>query len=489
MAHLSDSKKVLQSSFLNISGGILQTIIRLVASLFLARALDPRDFGLMGLAVTFNSLFSFIGRFGADAGIIVKKEIDSLDCNICFWMMTITRLCIFLLVFFLAPMASSFFRVPQLSLIIRLLSFTFLFSIISIMPSALLTRELNLKPIVVASVVSVFLESSLAILLAEVFHYGVYSLVYAALLSSLVKEMLVFISRPWLPRLHFSFKKIHYFYKFGFNNLLLTSVNYLLENIDLLIVGRLLGPKLAGMYEFAYRIPNLLRERLLLPIIPITMSFFSKRNSVLKELFYGYSLMSRYVLYLIGIPLIYVFVAADLLVPVLWGVKWVGAILPLRVLAIAVIFRGLFSLINPLLLAIERPDIPVKFSILKLVAFTILLLVFVPYFKLLGASFAVLCLSIFDFFIFAYICKYFALPTSFSFGLFLRFLQAPAKLLFAELFILLMVKLFVQNQNVYSSLFLVTFSFCFLMVLLVFIFSSFKNDLFFLLKVLKNDFE
>lgn len=62
-------------------GGGWQTVVRLCASFFLARALTPDDFGVFGMAIIVSELLNAIGAMGFGTGIIAKKNVSKRDLD------------------------------------------------------------------------------------------------------------------------------------------------------------------------------------------------------------------------------------------------------------------------------------------------------------------------------------------------------------------------------------------------------------------------
>ena len=77
-----------------IAGGGWQTLVRVGASIYLARVLKPSDFGLFGMAFLYQELLVTALSIGCGTGLIVKKDLDE-DLSTSFWLSCTVRTIIF----------------------------------------------------------------------------------------------------------------------------------------------------------------------------------------------------------------------------------------------------------------------------------------------------------------------------------------------------------------------------------------------------------
>ncbi len=396
------ARKAGRGALWQFMGGGWQTLIRLAASTVLARVLTPQDFGLFGMALLAKGVLGRFGALGMSTGLIAKKAVTEEDINTCFWSMAGIRSVMFLTAWVCAPLAALFFKEPRVTEVLRTVAILFLLTIVGNVPKALLRKELRFKILVIIRASSILIESISAILLAFVFNLGYWSLVIALLIGSTLEELLMFSAKPWLPKIAFSKKSFRYLFKFGFNTLLFGLFNYLNQNIDYVIVGRILGAKNLGLYEFAYRIPHMTITRIARPIGSVVFPAFSKiqdHDSLIRD---GYLRIVRTIA-LITWPILALLAAtADYVVPILWGDQWLPIITPLRILCACAAFRILFQPMGSIFNAKQRPDLPAKFSAIRLFITSILVTILGLSYELTGVALAML-LSVIPSIFFAHI--------------------------------------------------------------------------------------
>lgn len=344
-------------------GAGAQTVIQLGASAVLARVLFPSDFGIMGMALLAQSLVGRMGALGTSAGLIAKKDVTQEDLSTAFWTGVAVHGTLFALAFAGAPLAALFFETPSVTWVLRAMSFTFLFTAAGSVSGAILRKRLQFGGLKAIEVAAFALQSALAIVFAVVFGLGYWSLVCAMLIAGFGQTAAGILYARWRPSLRFSRSSFRFMFRYGINELGSSVVQYFQYNTDYILVGRILGPGLLGLYEFAYRIPHMLLDRLALPVGSVLFPALSKVQTDDERLAGGYIKAAKYIA-IIVFPLLGGLAAlAHPAVAVLWGEKWLPIVLPLQVLCLSAAIRCVMTSSAAIFLCRNRPDLPFKFGL------------------------------------------------------------------------------------------------------------------------------
>lgn len=354
------------SALWQVAGGVWAMVVRLGASIFLARALTPTDYGIFGMAIIMRELVEHLGAFGVGAGIIARKSVTEDDLCTCFWLLVGSRIFMFLIAFFCAPLAGWFFDDSRVIDVVQVISIAFLFSILGGLSQTLLFKSLRFKELNILRGFFVILESSLAIVLALNTDFGYWSLVIAMMISTFFSELAIFILAGWMPKFKFNNDSFHYLFRFGINGLGYSITNYLRQNLDYLLVGRLLGATSLGLYEFAYRIPHLLLDRVSRPVGSVVFPSLSKIQDNNDLLLSGYIKAVKYVCFITFPVLFGLASVADVAVPLVWGEQWLPIVTPMRFLCLCAALKMVPQPLGSIYSCKNRPDLPFKFSIVGL---------------------------------------------------------------------------------------------------------------------------
>jgi PST family polysaccharide transporter len=350
----------------NIAGGGWTTLVRLGASTVLARVLFPEDFGIMGMAMLAQGMITRFGGLGMGTGVIAKKDVTEDDVSTAFWSTLAVKVFLFALAFAGAPLFAWFFETPELTWVLRVTCVGFLFAGLSAVSHTLIKKRLQFGRIVLIQGAGTLLQSGLAVVFAVVLEWDYWSLVISMVIGNGAMSLAYVVAAGWRPRLRFNRESFRFQFRYGINGLGSNILNYFRTNLDYLLVGKLLGSASLGLYEFAYRIPHMLHDRVSRPIGSVVFPVLAKAQSSDEKLASGYAKVSQYIA-LIVFPVLMILAAlAQPTVAFLWGEKWLPIIVPLQILCFAACVRVCTGPLGSLWLCKNRPDMLTKLNAVSL---------------------------------------------------------------------------------------------------------------------------
>src|SRR5690348_1637004 len=193
---------------LSVQGG--QFLINII----LARLLLPSDFGLIGMLSIFIAFSQIMVDSGMGTGLIQKKNRTDVDYSTVFVFNFVISACIYLILFFSAPLIAAFYKIPQLTLITRILCVNIVINSLTVVHVARLTIHLDFKSIAKVNVISVIISGLLAVVLAFI-GFGVWSLVFLNISRSVISVILFRIISRWKLSLKFSKESFRSLFGFG----------------------------------------------------------------------------------------------------------------------------------------------------------------------------------------------------------------------------------------------------------------------------------
>jgi len=179
---------------------------------------------------------------------------------------------------------------------------------------------MNFKALTIISVCAVATSGTISVLLAFS-GYGVWSLVWNAVVAAVVTVALSWMYSRWVPRVFLALQEVRKVIRFGSNLTGFSFINYFSRNLDNLLIGRFLGPASLGLYNLAYNL-------LLFPLTNISdvigrvmfpaLSLLQGDKKKVRE---SYIIANRHVAS-ISFPLMtWLFVTAPQLVRVVYGLR------------------------------------------------------------------------------------------------------------------------------------------------------------------------
>jgi O-antigen/teichoic acid export membrane protein len=254
---------------------ILQQGTMLARAILLARILSPVDFGLMGMAFVAIRAGEAFTQTGFSRALVQKRG-NAMAYLDTVWVVSVLRgLTLFGIVWLVSPLAAEFFATPELTAILRTIGLTFVIQGLINPAVYMLERELafgrQALPTVIHHVADLVVSVSLALVLKSV-----WGMVWGFLASKVVYVVASYVVRPYLPRFRFRRDQAHEFYLFGRYVFRGTMGDWVVTQLDRLVVGRTLGVASLGIYSLASRLASIPVVGLSNVIIRVAFPVFTK---------------------------------------------------------------------------------------------------------------------------------------------------------------------------------------------------------------------
>ncbi len=318
--------------------------LRLGSLIALARLLDPKDFGLVGMVTAFTGILNLFRDFGLSAAAVQRVRVTEEQVSTLFWINLVVGAALTLLMVAMAPAIAAFYHEPRLVWVAILLASGFIVNAAGVQHSAVLQRQMRFTTMAGIDVLSLVLSIIIGIGMA-LRGCGYWALVATALVPTMVTTPCLWVASAWIPGKPQRGINMRSMLRFGGTVTLDGIVGYLANNLDKVLLGRWWGAQVLGLYGRAYQLVNLPTGNLNSAVGEVAFPALSRVQEDpvrLKRYFLkGYSL----VLALTVPTTIACALFANDLIPVVLGPKWHDAILIFRLLSPTVL---ILALINPL---------------------------------------------------------------------------------------------------------------------------------------------
>jgi PST family polysaccharide transporter len=362
MDHLSKQKAMRGVAWTSVANwGCL--LLGFCISTTLARLLSPQAYGQVALAWVYIGFIQIFVTQGFGIAIIQRKDLEEEHLDSAFWIAIATALVFCLLSFLLAGEVSHFFKEPRIAPVIRCLCLTMLFSALSSVQTAILTRDLNFRPLAFLSLAATTVSGIVGVVMAFL-GFGVWSLVGQQLTNAILACFLLWIAVPWRPRFLVSMRHLRDLYGLSLNLTGNDILWFFSQKSDQTIVGFGFGATGLGPYSLASKLTNLLHGMIVGPLQGVALPAFSKLQSKPNEFesaLHKFCEMSSF----LGFPIFAgLGLVAPELVPLLFGPKWNTAIPILQVLCFYSALRVAVAYVFPVTVAKGRSGLNLLMNIL-----------------------------------------------------------------------------------------------------------------------------
>lgn len=340
---------------------------QLITTAILARLLTKSDFGLMAIIMVVNGFAEIFMDFGITVAILHKQNITHREYSSLYWVNMLMGFAIYAVLFLITPFLASFYENIELLKLIPLMCLAIPLSSIGRQQKTVLQKELFFKDIALVDIISSVLGLMAAIFLAYA-RWGVYALVLSNLIRYTVANIIYFfIGIKKVPiRFHLSFKETVPFFKIGMYNTAGQIINYFSCSFDVLIIGKLLGAEVLGVYNLAKELvvkPSaVIRPILIRVVTPLFAKIQENRGLLLSNFFNVQKFITNINAYVyLGIALL-----AEPIIHIYYGSGYESCVSLVIILALYYMLREYGTPIGMICIAKGRTDIDMWWNVLVL---------------------------------------------------------------------------------------------------------------------------
>ena len=235
---------------------VLQLASSFIAVPFLARILTPTDFGLVALALSVVTFFTYIGDAGFGRSLVRTSASDHESWSSAHWAVISLTCCLALAIVALAWPASVFFREPRLFPILSVFALAPIMIGLTEIPASSLLQQEKFQWLAASEFISAIAGVAVALSLA-VAGAGVWALVWQQLTQRIVKSAVINYATTFRPAFILKFDRLGEHLRFAADTVGWSIMQFVGRQADTLIVGKFLGAATLGLYNVAVRVMQL----------------------------------------------------------------------------------------------------------------------------------------------------------------------------------------------------------------------------------------
>lgn len=323
-------------------------------SLLLARLLSPADIGIFSMSAVLISVAHVFRDFGVAAYIKQVKTLTDETIRVAMGVLIASSWSVSAVLFFGASLWADFLHEPRIVEVVHVLALGFVFVPFGAIPSAILTRRLEVGKTSLVALIS-NLSHFIVCLSLAMLGFGHMTMAWANLIDILVCGVgyrLVLAERlPIWPH----FKGWRQVTRFGAGNVLPSLLQRIDAAIPDLALGRQSTAADVGLFSRANSTVNLLGEAINPTIhyfaLPYLAQVHHEKGRIDQEFLYATSVLNAVVVPTLAI----IAVLAPELVTFLFGVKWLPSAQAVPWLCVAFGLSSLFALTAPAVTSIGKP--------------------------------------------------------------------------------------------------------------------------------------
>lgn len=342
----SVGKLAKEGVFYTVIARLGNTFTQMVGGIFLARLLAPADFGILQYGWLVIGFATKFGEFGFNMGLIQRnKEVRPEHVNTLFVLDLTFKVILWVIVLICTPYIAEFFKEPILKTFLPVFSFYIVVECFSTSPVTMLQRDMNFKAYSQVLAIDRTVQLVGALIFA-ILGYGVWSLVIGEFCGLIWSALRAIQLSGWRPRLQFDRETSKELFGYGNWVFLRNLFRYLSDNVDYLIIGRMLDSQQLGYYTKAFELMKTPRKRITRALSSVVFPAFARVQKQPERVKRGFEKLVLSVS-LVAYPIqVMMLMAAPAFVYVLLGEKWAPTITCLQIMCVAGILRALDPFLN-----------------------------------------------------------------------------------------------------------------------------------------------
>lgn len=323
---------------------IVPSIIQLIANMILARLLSPSDFGTIGVLTIIFTLANVLVDSGLGGSLIKEKLISKRDCSTIGSFSLVISVILYLCLYVGSSNIEQYFDIPDLALIVKLLSLTFVIGAVGLVPKTILVRNLRFGTLCLITIMGA-LGGSLVSIIMAVCDFGVFSLVAFQLVNVLITTIIAIGATRYSVSLCFSLASFKRLISFGLFTTITSVIDTIYENLLTTLIGKYVNVAQAGYLFQAKRLEEAMTTSVALTITNVSFPIMTKLKEDISQFKVEAISLMRTVVLLIFPLLFTVILFSELIVTFILGQEWLPAAFYLSVL----MWAGMILIIESLL--------------------------------------------------------------------------------------------------------------------------------------------
>jgi len=346
-------------------GKIARNGMGFIVSIFLARLLEPSDFGLIAMVMVLIGVAQIFTDIGLGAALIQRRRVLPVHYNSVFYFNMFIASGLTAITYFSASTIANFYNNDALIPLAEVMSFSFIIGAFSSLQSIKLRKELNYKLLTKTQLISAFISGVVGVTLAF-YGAGVWSLVVQNLLQGTIYNILIWNAANWKPSLQFSFKALFQLWGFGFRMFLTGLIDNVFTRLDYLIIGKLFDAASLGFYQrakslnlFVVRYSSESLMSILFPVLSKVQNNLLRFQQIVIK---GYGVINFVTFLLLG----GLYLVSEELIVLLFGVKWLPSVHIFKILVLSGFVIPVGALLMNILMSRGQSKIILRMAIYKL---------------------------------------------------------------------------------------------------------------------------
>ena len=395
------TKQVVKGTAWMSASTAVVALFQILSLVVLTRFLTKSEFGIVAIVTMVLGIVHTMADLGFSAVVMHKSNLSEKEFSSLYWIQLILFVIIYLISVVIAPLIASFYNEQSLSYLIPISLSALIFMGIGMLYNTMLQKNKEFKTLAIRNIAASSSSFVLAVILA-VLGFGVYSLILSTLFQTAVLHLWNFFSgiKYIKVKRYISYVEVKPLIQIGLYQTGTQLIDYISSKLDIIIIGKLLGADLLGVYNLVkelvvkvYSLLNSIANKVALPYFAEMQKDHGRLGQTYSSFISKISLINFPLCILLGSlsPYLLICLYGDGYSSTNYESPFMGL---LTIMAIWGMLASVGNPINNIIVSVGRTDLSFKFVIIRLIITTPILTLAAKYGIILTALATVACESI-----------------------------------------------------------------------------------------------
>lgn len=314
-------------------------VFQFSGAVILARLLTPYDFGVYAVAAATVALLGLLQALGLRNFVIREATLEPQDLATAFTINAVFAIILAALTLGVGVVMHRSSASEAVGLVLMTLSVTPLFAIFDFLPYTRLERDGRFQPLVITSSARQFVVTTVTVVLAYRGH-SYLSFAYGQICGLLVATVLVNLFGREFVALKFGLQSWRKVVAYGSHMIVINGVNSVASRLSELIMGRIAGLPMLGLYSRSSMLFNLFWDNLHIVVGRVLFVDLAQRKRSGESLRETYLVIVQITTAALWPAFLGLATLAHPLFYIVYGPKWVEAATPFAILAFSAVIQA-----------------------------------------------------------------------------------------------------------------------------------------------------
>lgn len=358
---MNEKRAVFSGAFWKLAERLTAQVVTLIVSIILARLLSPDEYGTISLVTVFITIANVFVTNGFGTALIQKQDADSVDFSSVFYFSLVFTGCLYLILFFLATPIATFYNMPILRPVLRVLAISVPIMGINSVQQAYVSRKMDFRKFFFATIIGTSISAFVGIALAYK-GFGVWALVAQTLTNNIIATVIVQLSIDWKLTREFSIYRVKRLFDYGWKLLAQSLVLQVYSSLRSILIGKIYTASDLAFYTKGKQFPDLLCSNIDTAINAALFPAMAKAQDHIEKIRNMARKTTQIISYVMSPILIGFMAVSTPFIRIVLTEKWLPCVPYLCICCVILLFRAPQTAMLQAIKAVGRSDIVLKYD-------------------------------------------------------------------------------------------------------------------------------